>query len=101
MSDQDPKPVTQRAAYLEALEAQAVGDHANGTLQERDSQASQAAEAAKKVVEEKTGTGRDNTDENKRVILSQMAARAAAAEKAGNKQKAAEIRARMKEVENQ
>lgn len=100
MAEGDPKPVTQRQAYLDSLEEKAgIREKASSTVQERDSEASQKAEAAKKVVEEKTGTGQDNSAENKRVLLQQMESRAAAAEKRGDKAKAAEIRGRMKELE--
>jgi gas vesicle protein len=78
---------------------------AEGSNQERDSRAAQqraAAEAAAKEakrVKEKAGVGRDDSETNKQRLLKEMEARAKAAESQGNKAKAAEIRARMKQLE--
>lgn len=91
----DTKPATERQKYLDEkiAEAEGIADKASQTVQERDSAAAQKAE------QEKVGTGQDNSSENKRILLEQMAQRVAAYERAGNKAKAAETRARMKELE--
>lgn len=93
----DPKPVTDRGAYIDKVvdeKVRGAADNANSTLQKRDSQAAQ-----EKETKESVGTGRDNSDENKRILLQQMEARAQAYEKQGKSAKAAETRARMKQLE--
>lgn len=101
MAEGDPKPVTQRQAYLDSLEEKAgIREKASSTVQERDSEASQKAEAAKKVVEEKTGTGQDNTEANKAPLLDMARKRLQIAIDKGDKAKAEQIRAQIKELEN-
>lgn len=89
-------PVKERQSYIDQKveEAEGIVDKANQSLQERDSKAAQD-----KDTEEKAGVGKDNSDENKKILLKDMEERAAAYEKLGKREKAAEVRARMKELE--
>lgn len=93
MSDKTPIPTAEER--LNQIDS--AVDAAVGTNQARDSKAAQEKEKAE--VKEKTGVGRDHSDQNKARLLAQMEARAKAFEAQGKKEKAAEIRARMKELE--
>ena len=81
-----------RADQIDAAVEAAVG-----TNQSRDSKAAQERESAPPA--EKRGTGSDNSEANKRALLAQMEERAQLAESKGNSDMAAEIRARMKALE--
>lgn len=84
-----PSAKTRTEQIKNAVEA------AQATNQERDSEAAQEKAAPK----EKVGMGRDDSDANKTRLLKDMEERAVAAEGQGNKAKAADIRARMKQLE--
>lgn len=92
----DTKPATERQKYLDEriAEAEGIADKANQSLQERDSAAAQ-----QKAQEEKAGVGEDNTQRNKSPLLEMARKRLAIAVEKGDKAKAEQIRAQIKELE--
>lgn len=91
----DTKPATERQKYLDEriAEAEGIADKANQSLQERDSAAAQKAQ------QEKAGVGEDNTQKNKSPLLEMARKRLAIAVEKGDKAKAEQIRAQIKELE--